>query len=61
MKKNSSMPINPKKKYGLKKNSYEGFDNEKKIPVAHNFSNGPSLRADNPTHLRVRKYAKLFR
>ena len=40
-----------------KKNSYKEFDiNEKKIPATqklptpHNFSNGPSLRPDNPTH-----------
>ena len=37
--------------YGLKKNSYKEFDNEKKflrleIPLPpHNFSNGPSLKA----------------
>ena len=56
MKKNSCTPINPKKYscYGLKKNSYPEFDNEKKIlrlensppaPTPHNFSNGPSLKA----------------
>ena len=44
-KKTSCTPINPKKYscYGLKKNSYKEFDNEKKIPPPHNFSNGPSL------------------
>ena len=33
-KKNSCTPINPKKYscYGLKKNSYKEFDNDKKIP-----------------------------
>ena len=52
MKKNSCMPINPKKYscYGLKKNSYKDFDNEKKFlqcensPPPHNFSNGLSLK-----------------
>ena len=52
MKKNSCMPINPKKYscYGLKKNSYKDFDNEKKFlqrensPPLHNFSNGLSLK-----------------
>ena len=54
MKKNSCTPINPKKYscYGLKKNSYKEFDNEKKFlrlensppPPPHNFSNGPSLK-----------------
>ena len=54
MKKNSCTPINPRKYscYGLKKNSYKEFDNEKnscgsKIllpPTPHNFSNGPSLK-----------------
>ena len=51
MKKNSCMPINPKKYscYGLKKNSYKKFDNEKKFlrlensPPPHNSSNCPSL------------------
>ena len=54
MKKNSCTPINPKKYscYGLKKNSYKEFDNEKKFrrlenyppsPPPHNFSNGPFL------------------
>ena len=52
MKKNSYTPSNPKKYscYGLRKNSYKEFDNEKKIPTARkfpsspvNFSNGPSL------------------
>ena len=38
-----------------KKNSYKEFDNEKnfchsKIPHPHNFSDGLSLKADNPTH-----------
>ena len=40
-----------------KKNSYKEFDiKEKKFlrlknyPPPHNFSNGPSLRPDNPTH-----------
>ena len=39
-----------------KKKSCKEFDNEKKflrlkkLPTPHNFSNGPSLRADNPTH-----------
>ena len=40
-----------------KKNSYKEFDNEKKFlwlkippPPPHKFSNGLSLRADNPTH-----------
>ena len=51
--KNSWTPINPKKYscYGLKKNSYKEFDNEKIFlrlenspPLPHNFSNGPSLR-----------------
>ena len=55
MKKNSCTPINPKKYscYGLKKNSYKEFDNEKKFlrlensPLPpHNFSNGPSLSND---------------
>ena len=52
MKKNSCMPINPKKYscYGLKKNSYKDFDNEKKFlqrknsPPPHIFSNGLSLK-----------------
>ena len=53
MKKNSCMPINPKKYpcYGLKKNSYKEFDNEKKIlqlenspPIPHNFFNVASLK-----------------
>ena len=52
MKKNSCMPINPKKYscYGLKKNSYKDFDNEKNCCSAkialppHNFSNGLSLK-----------------
>ena len=52
MKKNSCMPINPKKCscYGLKKNSYKDFDNEKKFlrlensPPPHNFSNRLSLK-----------------
>ena len=52
MKKNSCMPINPKKYscYGLKKNSYKDFDNEKKFlqrknsPPPYNFSNGLSLK-----------------
>ena len=50
MKKNSCTPINPKKYscYGLKKNSYKEFDNEKfpkiPLPTPHNFSNGPSLK-----------------
>ena len=37
--KNSCTPINPKKYscYGLKKNSYKEFDNEKKIAVARKF------------------------
>ena len=52
-KKKLCTPINPKKYscYGLKKNSYKKFDNEKKFlrlenppPPHHNFSNGPSLR-----------------
>ena len=51
MKKKSCTPINPKKYscYGLKKNSYKEFDDEKKFlrlensPSLHNFSNGPSL------------------
>ena len=46
------MPINPKKYscYGLKKNSYKDFDNEKKFLQRknsfppHNFSNGLSLK-----------------
>ena len=50
--KNSCTPINPKNYscYGLKKNSYEEFDDEKnscgsKIPhLPHNFSNCSSLR-----------------
>ena len=47
------MPINRKKysRYGLKKNSYQEFDNEKKFlwfenslpPPPYNFSYGPSL------------------
>ena len=49
-------PINPKKYscYGLTKNSYKEFDDDKKFlrlenplpppPLPHNFSNGPSLR-----------------
>ena len=52
MKKNSCMPINPKKYscYGLKKNSYKDFDSEKKFlrlknsPPPHNFSNRLSLK-----------------
>ena len=49
-KKNSCTTINPKKYscYGLKKNSFKEFDNEKKIPAARkfpsSFSNGPSLK-----------------
>ena len=51
MKKNSCKPINPKKYscYGLKKNSYEEFDTNKKFlrlehsPSPYNFSNGLSL------------------
>ena len=53
MEKNSYTPINPKKysRYGLKKNSYKEFDNEKKFlrlensPSPHDFSNGLSLSA----------------
>ena len=45
------MPINPKKYscYGLKKNSYQEFDDKKNFlwlensPLPNNFSNGPSL------------------
>ena len=52
MKKNSCMPINPNKYscYGLKKDSYKDFDNEKKFlqrencPPPHNFSNELSLK-----------------
>ena len=42
MKKNSCMPINPKKYscYGLKKKSYKDFDNEK-IPAARKFPSPP--------------------
>ena len=51
MEKNSCTPINPKKysSYGLKKNLYKEFDNEKKFlrlensPSLHDFSNGLSL------------------
>ena len=60
LKKNSCTPINPKKYscYGLKKNSYEEFDNEKKFlrvensPPHYNFSNGPSLSetSSSPVH-----------
>ena len=62
MKKNSCTPINPKKYscYGLKKNSYKEFDNEKKFlrlenspPPPHNFSKGPSLtKSHNGTDAR---------
>ena len=54
MKKNACTPINHKKYsgYGLRKNSYKEFGNEKRFlqlensppPPPHNFPNGPSLK-----------------